>query len=153
MAKKYIVTLTDEERTTLDGLIHSGKGAARKLTRARILLKADVSAGGPGWNDERIVEALEVGIATVERLRRRFVEEGFEAALTGRPTTRQLKYKLDGNAEAHLVALACGATPGGRSRWTLRLLAGKMVELEYIDTVSYETVRQVLKKTALRESR
>lgn len=147
MAKKYIVTLTDEERATLDRLIHRGKGAARKLTRARILLKADASAGGPGWKDEPIVEALEVGIATVERLRRQFVEEGFEAALMGRPATRQHKYKLDGNAEAHLVALACGAAPEGRSRWTLRLLAGKMVELEYIDTVSYETVRQVLKKT------
>ena len=149
MAKKYVVTLTDEERTTLDQLTRRGKGAARNLTRARMLLKADAAAGGPAWKDGRIVEALEVGVATVERLRRQFVEEGFEAALTGRPTTRQRPCKLDGNAEAHLVALACGEAPGRRSRWTLPLLAGKMVELGYIDTVSHETVRQVLKKTRL----
>jgi len=149
MAKKYIVTLTDEERAALDQMISSGKGAARKLTRARILLKADASAGCPAWKDERIVEALDVGIATVERLRRQFVEEGFEAALFGRPTTRQYEYIVDGDAEAHLVALACGKAPDGRSRWTLRLLAGKMVELEYVDAVSHETVRRALKKTSL----
>ena len=147
MAKKYIVTLKDEERAALNQIIHGGKGAARKLTRARILLKADASADCPAWKDEQIVEALDVGIATVERLRRQFVEEGFEAALCGRPSTRQREYKLDGNAEARLVALACGEAPEGRSRWTLRLLAGKMVELEYIDAVSHETVRRVLKKT------
>ena len=147
MAKKYIVTLTDEERESLTQMLRRGKGAARKLTRARILLKVDASAGCPAWKDEQIVEALDVGIATVERLRRQFVEEGFEAALSGRATTRQYQYKLDGDAEAHLVALACGKAPDGRSRWTLRLLAGKMVELEYIDTVSHETVRRVLKKT------
>jgi transposase len=147
MAKKYIVTLTDEERVALGQIIRGGKGAARKLTRARILLKADASADCPAWKDEQIVEALDVGIATVERLRRQFVEEGFEAALSGRATTRQHEYKLDGNAEAHLVALACSEAPQGRSRWTLRLLAGKMVELEYIDAVSHETVRRVLKKT------
>ena len=147
MAKKYIVTLTDEERATLDQILRGGKGAARKLTRARVLLKADASTGCPAWKDEQIVEALDVGIATVERLRRQFVEEGFEAALSGRATTRQYECKLDGNAEAHLIALACGKAPEGRSRWTLRLLAGKMVELEYIDAVSHETVRRVLKKT------
>jgi transposase len=149
MAKKYIVTLTDEERAALGQMISSGKGAARKLTRARILLKADASVGCPAWKDEQIVEALDVGIATVERLRRQFVEEGFEAALLGRPSTRQHAYIIDGDAEAHLVALACGKAPDGRSRWTLRLLAGKMVELEYVDAVSHETVRQSLKKTSL----
>jgi transposase len=147
MAKKYIVTLTDEERESLTQMIHGGKGAARKLTRARILLKADAAAGQPAWKDEQIVEALDVGIATVERLRRQFVEEGFEAALSGRASTRCYEFKLDGDAEAHLVALACGEAPDGRSRWTLRLLAQKMVALEYIDTVSHETVRRVLKKT------
>jgi hypothetical protein len=147
MAKRYIVTLTDEERDSLHKMLGSGKGAARKLTRARILLKADASAGCPAWKDERIVEALDVGIATVERSRRQFVEEGFEAALSGRASTRQYNYTLDGDAEAHLVALACGEAPDGRSRWTLRLLAGKMVELEYVDAVSHETVRRVLKKT------
>lgn len=147
MAKKYVVTLTDEEREALGKMIGSGKGAARKLTRARILLKADASADCPAWKDEQIVQALDVGIATVERLRRQFVEEGFDAALSGRASTRQVQYKLDGEAEAHLVALACGQAPDGRSRWTLRLLAGKMVELEYVDAVSYETVRRVLKKT------
>ena len=144
---KYIVTLTGEERESLGHMLRSGKGAARKLARARILLKADASAGCPAWKDERIVEALDVGIATVERLRRQFVEEGFEAALSARASTRQYNYALDGDAEAHLVALACGAAPDGRSRWTLRLLAGKMVELEYVDAVSHETVRRVLKKT------
>jgi transposase len=147
MAKKYIVTLTDEERAALGQIIHGGKGAARRLTRARILLKADASAGCPAWKDERIVEALDVGIATVERLRRQFVEEGFDAALSGRASTRQYNHTLDGTAEAHLVALACGEAPAGRSRWTLRLLAGKMVELAYVDAVSHETVRRVLKKT------
>ena len=147
MAKKYIVTLTEEERESLDKLIRSGKGAARKLTRARMLLKADAAAGQPAWKDDQIVSALDVGIATVERLRRQFVEEGFEAALCGRRSTRQYQRTLDGDAEAHLIALACGDAPKGRSRWTLRLLAGRMVELEYVDSVSHETVRQVLKKT------
>lgn len=147
MAKKYIVTLTDEERESLGKMVSSGKGAARRLTRARILLKADASPGCPAWKDEQIVEALDVGIATIERLRRQFVEEGFEAALSGRASTRKFHYTLDGDAEAHLVALACGAAPDGRSRWTLRLLAGKMVELEYVEAVSHETVRRVLKKT------
>jgi len=147
MAKKYIVTLTDEERESLGKMISSGKGAARRLTRARILLKADASPGCPAWKDERIVETLDVGIATVERLRRQFVEEGFEAALSERASKRRFNYTIDGDAEAHLVALACGAAPDGRSRWTLRLLARKMVELEYVDAVSHETVRRVLKKT------
>jgi transposase len=149
MAKKYIVTLTAEERATLVQMISSGKGAARRLTRARILLKADASTGCPAWKDDQIVEALDVGVATVERLRRQFVEEGFEAALSDRQSTRQREHILDGDAEAHLIALACGEAPEGRSRWTLRLLAGKMVELEYVDAVSHETVRRALKKTSL----
>jgi transposase len=147
MKKKYIVTLTQEERGMLQEMLSRGKAAARKLTHARILLKADVAAGGPGWNDESIAEALEVGRATVERVRKEFVEEGLEAALERRKPRRQYRRKLDGDGEAHLVALACQKPPEGRSRWTLRLLADRMVQLEYVDQISYQTVRRTLKKT------
>ena len=147
MKKTYIVTLTQEERRVLQELLSRGKAAARKLMHARILLKADVAAGGPGWNDEAIVEALEVGRATVERVRKEFVEEGLEAALERRKPRRQYRRKLDGDGEAHLVALACQKPPEGRSRWTLRLLADRMVQLEYVDEISYQTVRRTLKKT------
>jgi transposase len=147
MKKKYIVTLTDEERRMLQEMLSRGKAAARKLTHARILLKADVAAGGPGWNDETITEALEVGRATVERVRKEFVEEGLEAALERRQPRRQYQRKLDGDGEAHLVALACQKPPEGRSRWTLQLLADRMVQLEYVDQISYQTVRRTLKKT------
>jgi transposase len=103
--------------------------------------------GGPGWNDERIAEGLEVGRATVERVRKEFVEEGLEAALERRKPRRLYQRKLDGDGEAHLVALACQKPPEGRSRWTLPLLADRMVQLEYIDQISYQTVRRTLKKT------
>lgn len=149
MKKEYLVELTNAERKTLRELISSGKGAARKLVRARILLKADSSSGAPNWSDVKISEALEVGKATVERLRKRFVEEGFEVALGQRKSQRNYQRKLDGDAEAHLIALACSKVPEGYSRWTLRLLAERMVALEYIDQVSHETVRSVLKKTNL----
>ena len=149
MNKKYIVTLTDEERRSLRALVSSGKGAARKLTHARILLQADSGEGGVGWTDERICEGLGVGLSTVERVRKRFVEEGFEAVLVPRKSRRQYLRKLDGDGEAHLVALACNQPPTGRGRWTLRLLAERMVTLEYVDTLSHETVRGVLKKTSL----
>jgi len=114
---------------------------------ARILLKADAAVGGPGWNDETIAEALEVGRATVERVHKEFVEEGLEAALERRKPRRQYRRRLDGDGEAHLVALACQGPPEGRSRWTLRLLADSMVQLEYVDQISYQMVRQTLKKT------
>jgi len=149
MGKKYIVELTKAECKTLRELISSGKAAARKLARARILLKADSRAGAPNWSDAKISEALDVGRATVERLRKRFVEEGFEAALGQRKSQRNYQRKLDGDAEAHLIALACSKAPEGYSRWTLRLLAESMVTLEYIDQVSHETVRSVLKKMNL----
>ena len=146
--KRYKVTLTDEERQELQALIASGKAAARKLTHARILLKADASCGGPAWIDQRIVEALEVGVATVERVRQRFVEEGLEAALSRKPQQRPRRQpKLDGRAEARLIALACSAPPDGRKQWTLRLLADRLVELEIVEAISDETVRRVLKKT------
>jgi transposase len=147
MKKKYIVTLTQEERRMLQEMLSRGKAAARKLTHARILLKADAPPGGPGWDDERIAEGLEVGRATVERVRKEFVEEGLEAALDRRRPRRQYRRKLDGDGEAHLVALACQKPPEGRSRWTLRLLADRMVQLEYVDEISYQTVRRTLKKT------
>ena len=114
--KRYHVTLTEEERGGLEQLIRRGKGAARKLARARILLKADSGSGGPGWDDATIAESLEVGIATVERVRKQFVEEGVEAALPRRKPRRDYRRTLDGDGEAHLIALACGA----RSRSAIR---------------------------------
>jgi transposase len=149
MKKKYIVTLTQVERQMLQEMLSRGKAAARKLVHARILLKADAGGGGPGWRDEAIAEGLEVGRATVERIRREFVEEGLQAALERRKPRRQYERALDGDGEAHLVALACSQAPEGRSRWTLRLLAGRMVELEYVDKVSKDTVCRVLKKMNL----
>jgi transposase len=147
MKKKYIVTLTDEERRMLQEMLSRGKAATRKLTHARILLKADAAGGGPNWNDGAIAEGLEVGQATVERVRKEFVEEGLEAALERRKPRRQYRRKLDGDGEAHLVALACQKPPDGRSRWTLQLLADRMVQLQYVEEISYQTVRRTLKKT------
>ena len=149
MKKKYIVTLAQAERQILDAMLSRGKAAARKLVHARILLKADASPGGPAWNDERIAEGLDVGRATVERVRKDFVEEGFDAALERRKPCRHYQRKLDGDGEAHLIALACQKPPEGQARWTLRLLAGRMVQLDYVDQVSYQTVRRTLKKTSL----
>jgi transposase len=147
--KKYRVTLEDEEREKLQALLKRGKGEVRMLKHAQILLKTD-EAGGPGWEDERVAEAIEVSTATVQRVRERFVEEGFEAALRlYRKGMRIYNTKLDGKQEAHLIPLACSAPPEGRGRWTLRLLADKMAVLKYVDEVSYETVRQTLKKTNL----
>jgi transposase len=146
--KKYIVILTDEERQNLHALLAAGKASAQKLTRARILLKADQAEGGPAWPDERIAEALDVGRATIARVRQRLVEQGLEAALGRKPQDRPSRLrKLDGAAEARLIALACSAPPEGQATWTLRLLADKLVECEVVDSVSHETVRQVLKKT------
>lgn len=146
--KKYKVTLTDEERQQLSSLIATGKAAARKLAHARVLLHADAAPGGPAWTDQRIAEAVAVGRATVERIRQRFVEQGLEAALNPRQPDRPRRpRKLDGRAEARLIALACSAPPYGRKEWTMQLLADKLVELEIVDTVCDETVRRVLKKT------
>ena len=149
MRKLYSVTLTSEERATLRELISSGKAAARKISHARILLKADSSEGGPNWNDATISQALDVGTATVERVRKKFVEGGLGTALGRRSPRRAYKRKLDGDGEAHLIALACSESPEGSARWTLRLLADRMVALEYIDELSYQTVRRVLKKMNL----
>lgn len=146
--KKYKVTLTDEERSQLRQMISAGKAAARKLTHARILLKADASEGGPNWSDEQISRSLEVGTATVERVRKQFVEQGMEAALERRKPDREYERRLDGVGEAHLIALACGRPPEGREHWTMSLLAEGMVALGYVESVSRETVRRTLKKTS-----
>jgi len=145
--KKYVVTLTEEERESLRRLTRSGKAAARKLTHARILLHADQGSEGPGWHDAKIAQGLEVSLSAIEEVRQRFVEEGLEAALARRKPRREYRHKLEGEEEAHLIALACGTPPEGRNRWTMRLLAERMVTLEYVESVSHETVRQALKKT------
>src|SRR5262245_48677870 len=148
--KKYKVTLTTEERQQLHDLIAAGKAAAQKLAHARILLKADAADGGPAWPDAKIADALEVSVATVERVRQRFVEQGFEAALGRKPQGRPSRErKLDGAAEARLVALACSRPPEGRAGWTMQRLADKLVELEVVEAVSDETVRRTLKKTTI----
>ena len=147
--KKYIVCLSREERKSLKSLITSGKGPARIFTRARILLKADIGEEGPGWPDEKIAEALDVTVQTIERVRKQLVEEGLEAVLHRRPYVQKVsRKKLDGDAEAHLIALACSETPQGYTRWSLRLLADRMVELGYVESISHEAVRRVLKKTS-----
>lgn len=146
--KRYLVTLTAAERQSLHALTSAGKASARKLAHARILLKADQAEGGPAWTDERIAEAVEVGLSTVARARQRFVEAGMEAALTRKPQDQPSRPRtLDGRAEARLIALACSAPPDGRREWTMTLLAGKLVELAVVDAVSDETVRRCLKKT------
>lgn len=147
--QQYRVELPSEQRARLEKLISSGTAPAQHLTHARILLKADKGTEGPGWSDRAISEALEVDAATVGRVRRRYVEKGLEAALKRAATRRVYRRKLDGTAEAHLIALTCSAAPEGQKRWTLRLLAERLVELEYVDSVSHETVRQVLEKTNL----
>ena len=147
MNMKYIVTLNQDEREQVEAMVSKGKAAARKLARARILLKADAGPHGPAWKDDQIQEAFEVALVTIHRVRQAFVEEGLQATLTRRRQARHRSRKLDGEQEAHLIALACSKPPAGRCRWTLRLLADKFVELGHSERVSPETVRQTLKKT------
>lgn len=140
--------LSEAERMELTRWVSQGRAARHKRTHARVLLKADEGPSGPEWTDEQIAEALELHKNTVAGIRQRFVEQGWEAALNRKkrqtpPTPR----KLDGRQEARLIALACGEPPDGRARWTLRLLADKIVELKMVDSISHETVRQTLKKT------
>jgi transposase len=148
MAKRYRVTLTPEEREQLRLMISRGKGDARKLAHARILLQADEAEGGPRRADAQIASALDASTRTVERVRERFVEEGLDAALLPKPSKRAYARKLDGRQEARLIALACSEPPAGKARWTLRMLAEEMVELEVVESLSHETVRQALKKTS-----
>jgi transposase len=147
MHKRYTVTLTASDREQLERLIAAGQAPTRKLMHARILLKADAGVGGPGWVDTRIAEAVEVSQPTVARVRRQYGEQGLEAALNRRAPRREYRRKLDGAQEAHLIALACGTPPAGYGRWSLRLLADRLVELEQVEALSYQTVRRVLKKT------
>lgn len=148
MAKKqFPVKLDAAQRDQLHQLIAAGTAPARQLIHARILLKADEGPGGPGWVDQRIADAVEVSQPTVARVRRQFVEENLEAALQRRAPRREYVRKLDGKQEAQLIALACSEPPAGQQRWTLRLLADKLVELEVVEALSYQTVRRTLKKT------
>ena len=144
--KKYIVTLTHPERQQLEQLTTKGKAAAYKVNHARILLLADTNRSGGGWKDQDISEALNISIATVERVRQCLVESGLEAALSRKAQKNRQLPRLDGEQEAHLIALTCSSPPEGQGRWTLRMLADQMVELGYVDAVCHETVRQTLKK-------
>ena len=148
MRTKYSVLLTEAERAWLHTLVSQGHASARRLTHARILLKANQGEAGPGWTDAAIAGALAVGLSTVARVRQRFAEAGLDAALDRKTPDREYRRKLDGEQEAHLVALACSTPPTGRKRWTLRLLAERLVALEVVDAVSHETVRQVFKQTS-----
>ena len=145
--KLYVVTLTAAERSPLQALISKGRAAAHKRLHAQILLKADAGPQGAAWKDRQIVEAFDVSCRTVERVRRRFVEQGQEAALKREAQLNRIAHKIDGRAEAHLIATACSKPPEGRTRWTLKVLADRLVELDWVDSVSYETVRRTLKKT------
>ena len=148
MRKRHTVRLSEEERARLHTLIGQGVAPARALTHARILLKANQGEAGPGWTDAAIGAALEVNPATVARVRMRYVAAGLEAAVYRKAPEREYPRRLDGEQEAYLAALACSAPPQGHKRWTLRLLADRLVALEIVESVSYETVRQVLKQTA-----
>lgn len=143
----YTVRLPEQERTQLRTLLGRGTAPARMLTHARILLKANQGEGGPGWTDVAIAGAVEVHPATVGRVRRAYVDAGLDAALARKAPDRVYARRLDGSAEAHLVALACGAPPAGRERWTLRLLAAELVRLDMVGAISYETVRRTLEQT------
>ena len=147
-AKHYQVVLDAPQREDLLSLISSGTESARKLTRARILLKADESEQGPAYTDAQIQAAVETSISTIQRVRKTFVREGLTSALTPKKRLKPSRLqKFDGEKEAHLIALACSPAPEGFSRWTLRLLAEKMVELNHVSSVSHETIRRTLKKT------
>lgn len=145
---RYKVTLTKREREELLSLTRGGKHSSKKVIHALILLNCDEGKFSEKVNNEEITRVLKIGSRTIDRVKKKFVEQGFEAALENSPTTRVYDKKTDGDAEAHLIALSCSKPPKGFSRWSLRLLADKMVELEYVEDISYETVRRVLKKTS-----
>jgi transposase len=147
--KKYKITLTQEEREELLSITKGGMHSSKKVIHSLILLNCDEGEFADKVNNEEVAKVLKIGPRTIDRLKKKFVEEGFEAALENRATTRVYERKADGDVEAHLVALSCSKAPEGFTRWSLRLLADKMVELEYVENISYETVRRVLKKTNL----
>ncbi len=153
MTKKYRIKLSEEERLSLTEMVSKGKAAAYRRRHAHILLLADENSESGGMVDKRIAESVLVGVATVERVRRRCVEEGLEAALERRKQKNRRKPVLDGEGEARLVAIACSSPPEGHVRWSLRLLADKLVELEVVESISRETVSKVLKKTNLSPGR
>ena len=144
---KYVVRLDEDEHNELRQIVDQGLRSKSVRQRARILLKADETADAPAWPDDRVAEFAEVSLSTVHRVRQRFVEEGFEAAVFRKPSPNRMYRKLDGSAEARLVAEACSAPPKGRSRWTLKLLAERVVELEIVDSVGVSTIQRTLKKT------
>jgi transposase len=146
MAVRYIVELTDEERNKLKDIVSKNKASRSTIVNAYILLRSDVTCG---WLYDEIAQAYDVSTKKVEFVRKRFVEEGLEAALSRKPVTNAHRRKITGEEEAHLIALCCSQAPEGHERWTLRMLADKMVELDIVDSVSHETIRQTLKKTNL----
>lgn len=145
--KKYKVTLSKPEVDELTALTRKGKRSARILKNALILLNVDQGEYGPSKSDEQVAGILQVTVRTIENIRKRFIEDGFEASVYGTPRQRSYGRKMDGDAEAHLIALSCSEPPEGYGRWSLRLLADQMVQLDYVDSVSHETVRRILKKT------
>lgn len=147
--KKYIVSLTAQEREYLEKLTTTGKTAAYKINHARVLLKADINQDGGGSLDQAIADALDISVSTIERVRQRFVERSLPEALNRQPQAKHKPRRLDGDQEAHLVAITCSNPPSGRARWTLRLLAERLIELEQVESISHETIRQTLKKTNL----
>lgn len=149
MAKVYRVKLSQEERIRLESFVKKGKVSAKTRRAAQILLKADEGDFGPSWIDSQISEALDVSIPTIERYRERLVTQGLDAALTRVIPDRSHRKKIDGKTEAHLIALACSEPPAGRASWSLQLLTDRLIELNYFDSISKETVRQTLKKMKL----
>lgn len=146
---RYKVTLTDAERVELKSIINKGKHSSLKFRNAFILLNSDESNKGNKASNEQIARMLQINSKTIERLKQRFVEEGFQSCMDRKPYPDKPGKKVDGDLEAHLIAISCSKAPEGYARWSLRLLADKLVELKYIDNISHETVRQVLKKTNL----
>ena len=144
--KKYIVTLTEEERASLEELVNKGKNPAYKLNHARILMLADTNQSEGGWSDRDISQALKISVATIERVRQRLVEQGLEAALNRKQQQNRRQHLLDGEKEAHLIALTCSSPPDGQGRWTMKMLAERMVQLGHVESISDQTVRQTLKK-------
>jgi hypothetical protein len=148
MKQKYVVKLTDAERSQLKELISSGEASARQIRRAYILLKSDSSASGPNWNYQAICEAYEVSSLTVYKVRKNYTEGGLKRAILRKKPDREYKRRLDGEGEAHLIALACSEPPDGYESWSLRLLQDRMIRLKIVENISHETIRQTLKKTS-----
>jgi hypothetical protein len=148
MKQKYIVKLTETERSQLKELISSGEASARQIRRAYILLKSDSSEGSPKWKYQAICEAYDVSQLTVYNVRKKYIEGGLEGAILRKKPERLYERRLDGEGEAHLIALACGEPPDGYERWSLRLLKDRIIRLEIVENISHETIRQTLKKTS-----